>query len=80
MAIEHSISYVRDNLEKIAAAGVPVRITRHGKTVGFYNPQTRLNQATGQWENVPRPTFAQKQEKRREANEDTVYDPDEFNV
>lgn len=36
--LEHSITYVRANLEKIIKAGIPIRITRHGMTVGYYNP------------------------------------------
>ena len=40
--IEHSISYVRANLEKLIKAGLPIRITRHGMTVGYYNPVKRM--------------------------------------
>ncbi len=48
--LEHSISYVRDNLEKIVARGVAVKITRYGMTVGYYNPTKRLQE--GKWETI----------------------------
>ena len=40
--LEHSVSYVKDHLEGILKAGLPVRITRHGVTMGYYNPSKRM--------------------------------------